>query len=768
MALTAAQQKQLAEIKKQAEAIQKQITAKAAEEAAAKRQAPPRSNTPTPVPPPRSNPSSALRDMSIGLSNGTIKTQDDLNRGSNASSGLYPMGALSLMRFTGAGPTGVMNENTIWLVDPDSKTLRPFTNAAALSNFFDGEVDISQIIPEPAESLMPGGRYGGMNGQAGFQILSSDYAIRPNGSARRLEFSNSQLSTRYGLPADLEHEKKMYSSFKGLLNILETSGIEKSTIDKIRNSNDHMAFYVSAMGYGGYGIGDVYSDIKKRELGITNLMPISATSNKRTYAATKEYQRVATDSRLAPPVGLAGMNVAQLDLPIYKLPQELFNTLVPLLDINSKEFKDALASVETSYYDLLEQQLRATTEQDKAVADYNYQEWKNDVERNLGLQLSDNAMEAWSQIQQASASGAERGIQDSGIQAEGIDTYLRRVRQNDSREREVNQTAEERQRMTYFLSSASASEIKDLVNSDPETARKWGLIPSDEIKSALTLTALKAKYPTASEENLARYISVILDENGNYRSQIYQKQMGTLEDIDIRSADTGSITGIKTIKNEKAREILYDRNKIKEEDAYKEFTDPEVPFLRASDSKAFEKIAGLKPSSGKTDNFSSAIKQAGGNLNVTPRANDAPPVSVPITPNPAGSQQTQASLMSQMKEAQAALDRVTGKSPAQGVTPPTPTGTTNSALKNFSIQNSPKVNTPSSSAPTQASLMSQMKEAQAALDRVTGSQGGSSSGSSRPSSGSSSSNNRPVSSGSSSVSAASRARDRRRASGRKR
>lgn len=660
----------------------------------------------------------SLKDLSVGMSSGAIKTQADLDRrnagGSmNTGSGsqAYLTGDYALVRFVGQGQDRQMNDQTVWLLDSKTKTLRPFSSGSALVNFFDGEVNLDDITAIDATELQPGGSLGSNGGKPGFQLLSPEYAIQSDGSARRLDYSAAQLATRYGQPVNEEMEQTMFSALKGVFNMLETAGINKSTINKIKNDDELMAFYVSSMAYGGYSVGDIYSDVKKRELGINNVSPISAVADKASYAQTADYQKASADTRIAPPVEMAGMNSAQLDLPVYQLPDEAFKTLVPILDYDSQEFKDAMASVETSYYDLLEQQLRATTEQEKAIADYNYQEWKNDVQRNFGIALSDNALEAWNQIQQVYNQGAQQGTFNSGIQNESIDSYLRQVRRQDQRTRTEKLSNEEKQKMQYFLTAASAQEIKDLVNSDPEKARQWGLIPSDEVKNALSLTELKKKYPNAKEEDLAQYISILLDENGNYRSQIYQKQMGTLQDLDPNSASMNTLTGLDTNKEQFQIGETYRKELLKEENAYKEFTKPDVAFLRNSDPGAFENVTGKKPTS-PTENLSSAIKKAGsslttpakspsGNMIQTPSKTSTP--SAPKTNTPttsSGTKPTPAQLASMSAQVAAMQKTVAGLTAARG-------GSTSSA---------PKITTPSSSSKT--STTSSVSSKTSAADRA--------------------------------------------------
>ncbi len=646
----------------------------------------------------------SLKDASVGMAKGTIKSQADINNGMpqpNTGNGsqTYLTGDYSLVRFVGQGQDRYMNDQTVWLLDSKTKTLRPFSGGASLSNFFDGDVNADDIIQIDARELNPGGSLGSNGGKPGFQVLSNEYAIQPDGSARKLDYSAAELATRYGQPVNEEMEQTMFSALKGVFNMLETAGIKKSTISKIKNDDELMAFYVSAMAYGGYSVGDIYSEVKKRELGIKNISPISATADKASYASTKEYQKASADTRVTPPVEMAGMNSAQLDLPIYQLPDEAFKTLVPLLDYDSQEFKDAMASVETSYYDVLEQQLRASTEQEKAIADYNYQEWKKDAERSLGMTLSDNALEAWNQIQQVYTQGAQAGTMNSGIQNESIDSYLRQVRRQDQRAREQNMTAEEQQQMQYFLTAATSDQIKDLVATDPEKARQWGLIPSDEVKNALSLSALKAKYPNAKEEDLAQYISILLDENGNYRSQIYQKQMGSLTDLDPNSASMNTLTGLDTNKEQFQIGETYRKELLKEEDAYKEFTKPDVAFLRNSDPKAFESVTGNKVQS-PTKNFTSTIKQAAPTQNNTAKLSD---------------------LQKQLAAAQSEYKAKTGTTYTPTVMPKT-TKTTTPATK-VTTPTPTKTTTPAkSTAPTASqlsSMMAQLQSGKAALNKLT-------------------------------------------------
>ena len=631
----------------------------------------------------------SIQDLSKGMVDGSVKTQADVNNykdaGSSYSGGPYNMSQYGLVRFEGLGPQGYMNDNIVWLVDPTNQTIRPFESERALRNFFDGDVDINSITVMGAEELGPGGIFGDAGGGAGFQVLSSDYAIQRDGSARQLDYSNSQLSTRYGHAINEELEQTMYSALKGIFNILDGQGISGSTLNKIKTNDSQVAFYVSALAYGGYSIGDIYSDIKKRELGIDDVYPISPTATKADYVSTNEYQDAAGNNKIAPPATIGSLNSAQLDLPVYQLPDEAFKTLIPILDYDSKEFQDAMDAIETSYYDLLEQQLNASTEQEKAIADYNYQQWKDEVEQNLGIQLSNNALEAWSQIEQSFAQYGQRGIFGSGIQNEDIDSYLRRIRRDDQIMRDQVTSKEDQEKMNYYLSAASSDQIKELVDTNPELAKAWGLVPSDDVKAALNLETLKEKYPNAKEEDLAQYISILLDENGNYRSSLYQNQVGSMMDLNPGSASLNTKTGINTAKEQFQYNEALRKSLLEEENAYKEFTTPDVAFLRNTpDESLYKDVTGQNQY--KTQDFTSILNKAKNNLYsggaTTGSVYPSTKTSTTTGTTPTSSQLS--SMYNTLKTAQSQLDAITARS---GSTAGTNTYTAPKITTNTSVTN---------------------------------------------------------------------------------
>ena len=213
------------------------------------------------------------------------------------------------------------------------------------------------------------------------------------------------------------------------------------------------------------------------------------------------------------------------------------------LDPQSPEYQDALAKIETSYYDILKQQLTAQTEQEKQVADYNWNTLRNTLKTTLGLNLSADAIQAWEQIQGLKNQFGAQGVVGSGFEAEAMDDYLRKVRAVDQSKRLATQSTEDTANQTYYTKFATPEKIKEFVAMNPEKAKAWGLMPSDEVRNALTPVALKAKSPNLTDEQVGRYIASVIDENGNYRSALYQKYYyGGSSGVTPGNIDVGNIT----------------------------------------------------------------------------------------------------------------------------------------------------------------------------------------------------------------------------------
>lgn len=179
----------------------------------------------------------------------------------------YFMGDHALIKFSG-GEEGFGPE-VYWLVDKGNNTIRPFESPMALDAAF-GD-DLSQalkmavtIVPPPVNS----------NGDiaegilADFTILGAEYAIKDDGTSKPLEFSPHQLRSRYGKQIDEKAENLAERAVDRLINALkeneDDTKIPASFLNKLIDNQQLMAFYISALAYGGYTLGDIFSDISNR------------------------------------------------------------------------------------------------------------------------------------------------------------------------------------------------------------------------------------------------------------------------------------------------------------------------------------------------------------------------------------------------------------------------------------------------------------------------------------------------------------------------
>src|SRR3990167_3256747 len=371
------------------------------------------------------------------------------------------------------------------------------------------------------------------------QPTTGTAANTSSGDARTSIYGYDQRSSDWEQPA--------LTQVRGAGAAFEDSGvISKGFFDTI--SDDVIAFWVNAIAYGGYTIGDVLNDMKRREMMASgdqnkvaearDLKLIDPELDKKKYQNTAEGQEnYRKSAAIIPTFNFAGGFNPDILKYGANMPDELFKTLVPILDPKSQEYKDAVENVKLAYIDLANQQLQATSEQEKAVADYMYEEFKKEVEKQFGFALSDNADQAWNQIVELENTMSSRGIQGSGIGREAVDEALQAARKQDQRGRQEKLTKEEQKMAAHYTASATPAQIKALIDEDMAKglsrdewrATKWGLVPSQEILDMYDLETLKAKYPDKSEERLKELRNIVLDENGNYRSTIYSNYYRDLE-----------------------------------------------------------------------------------------------------------------------------------------------------------------------------------------------------------------------------------------------
>lgn len=306
------------------------------------------------------------------------------------------------------------------------------------------------------------------------------------------------------------------------------SSLTPEFIQKISQDPLLMSFYVSALAYGGYSMSDVYNDMYRIQQGengdvsMQNLSLISPTQPKSVYIqSTEGAAAVAKGSTILPPSDGMRSPDSAISKYVAGIPESLFNEQNKPPEFGTPAWYAAIADVKTGYFDLLTQQASASTEQEKAAADYNMSQFNNQVSTYLGILLSNNSTQAWKQIQNLDQDAANRGIQGSGIENKSIDDTLKTARLNDTRNRANSLNQLEQEQAAVMKSSGSATQIANLT---PEQRQAWGLTPSAEVSNKYSIASIKALDPSMTDAQAQAYRDKIIDENGNYRSTLYQNQ----------------------------------------------------------------------------------------------------------------------------------------------------------------------------------------------------------------------------------------------------
>ena len=480
----------------------------------------------------------------------------------------------SLIRFEedpdGSGP---QSTSTVFWVDPKAKDLVPILSEEAFNNHFtetleqvaarNGIQDVSVAFLNDGMPL------------AGYTPLGDQQGIQSNGKRppTSITVDESKLINRYGQPLDEESQEwaynKMIHPWLKMVESDPSAEVSAELVNEIRDDQNLLALYISAVVYGNYQLPDIYRDMKRRQLvkdgntELQNLKVIDEAMSADEYYSTTQGSAARTHPSLTPPDTIGGLSLETLQSPIFNLPDEVYEALSPPFDWTTSEGKLEMEKVKSAYHDVMTKQLEATTEQASLLAKKEWDEFKEDMARNYGIRLSDNANQAWGQIQQLGTTFSDRGIRGSGIHQQALDKYLQDVRKTDERSREQRLTTEDRQERQYYLTSATPKEIAAL---SEEKKIAYGLKPSADMAQWFSLENLKKEFPNRSDEELKAYSESIIDPGGSLRSDLYQNYSTDKQNL-LQS------------KKEFQLGMILDEKSADEEKAYREFTKSD-PFSK--------------------------------------------------------------------------------------------------------------------------------------------------------------------------------------------
>jgi len=428
------------------------------------------------------------------------------------------------------------DQTTVWLVDPTTKSLRPFLNEEAFNAYAGPEAwnSINSFDPRELEA----------GSLKNYVLLGPDYGVESSGTIKNEDFNPSLLRQSYGKEQNDESTAEAIGVLKMIKNKMDSlsangtlSGVNAQQLTTAWNDPVLLAKLINAVAYGGYGGQDVSQEVIKTALvksgrtDLANVNVIDSTKSKTDYMKTDTYKTATSNPYLSIP-----KNVAE-DLLLATTNTDYFQqgTLEDML--NSPDFKTKMDALRSTYHDIIDQQLSATTERDKQIAETNWNNYRDEVKKNLGITLENDASKAWNQLINLEKQASGAGLAGSGIFNETYDRYLQGIRKDNAVTRDVSTSTAEKEMQNYYLNFASAEEIQKLLEQDkasglPESewkSVKWGLRPNADVVSQFDVETMTKKmmedYPGTPEwmarQQAEALRNSILDENGNIRSSIY-------------------------------------------------------------------------------------------------------------------------------------------------------------------------------------------------------------------------------------------------------
>ena len=378
-------------------------------------------------------------------------------------------------------------------------------------------------------------------------------------------------SSNYGNTENLNNEGLNEKTVRSDLKIAGDLGIiNPNFIRTLLADPSIIALYTHALTYGDYQVGDMINDVSRRELisngntQLEDLKIIDPEVVKAVYQATVEGTQSKLDTaKSIPTFDFQGLfNPEIINHSGSNMPPELFDSITPKMDPNSQEFKDAVATLKATYFDLASASLGAETEQKKAIADENLKQFTKNLNEKYGIILSDNADKAWTQMENIGNTMTTRGLSGSGIENEAIDQTLEATRKADQRQRMAKLTEKEQEEMNALLTSGKPEEIAAAITRLDAEDAKNGVSPdnyrskifkvSSDIANQFNVDTLLAKHPKWTREMAQAVHDANIDINGNALSSIYRTYYNSLATANLANQETAvnQVTATNNLNDE--------------------------------------------------------------------------------------------------------------------------------------------------------------------------------------------------------------------------
>jgi len=458
-------------------------------------------------------------------------------------------------------------------------TLIPVSSPEAFFNFTGGVATIDEVVAGGYVTQVPSSVLKNPDSELyNARVVPGVSGISGNGTMNIKE----SIRWRYGMPKNQEAEEAAGKVMRNIFDDLITKYDPKFTEDMFLNAfgnKENYATYATALAYGGYSIVDVYYDImahNKRVNGdpaYANYKGIKGQKNSTLWRQGDEYKKITTGEYAIPKsnIDIPGFRMGDWDLPIMQIAAnhpEMFKKGLMAAKLNPEDpdVIAAIEAIETPMSDVINQMMESDNKEEMITAKENWKTVKAEAERVLGKQLSNNAIEAWNEVQSTKVSYSQRGIPNSGLFNEAMDMGLKAKRRTDEEARIQKLNDEEKQLREHLLNYGDANSIKNFVAKyGIEKAKQWGLVLDNEENSFWNMEEMKKRYPHSTEEDLLNMRNAfVIDVDGTSFKR----------GITPRNYLSKRITANDELYAKKAE--MYTREVGEEQDiANREFTEPD-------------------------------------------------------------------------------------------------------------------------------------------------------------------------------------------------
>ena len=440
----------------------------------------------------------------------------------------------------------VDSKKNYYYVDKDTKTVRLIQNDQALRDLagsdgnYNAAIAGAVLLDDSGADFLPSGALNG------FTILGPTYNIQTGKQAAPLSTDPATVKMTYGKTPDQTTTLTATNIVEGWLSYLSNNatsiGISQDTILKASTDPTTLASYIGALAYGGYSPAQIFEDLKiqdmknKGDASANGLQAINPGIDYSTFQKSDIAQK--TYNLLSPQLPAAIGNVSASDYS--KAFAQLGNDFS--IKINPEEFDPTnpqmqakMDAVQSYAYDALSQQLSANTAAEKAQADTNWQNTKSLIEKMYGWRLSDDALQAYGQIEKIRQGYQEANIAGSGLQSEATQDVLRQTRMGDERIRAYEQNTNAQYDQQHAMQYATSADINQMnledqakgIPHDQWRTVQWGLRPkeTDGVTAAKVVEQFRKEDPTSKMTDAQikeQYYDPFYDINGNRYSQSQQ------------------------------------------------------------------------------------------------------------------------------------------------------------------------------------------------------------------------------------------------------